>query len=160
MLFERLGLPADRKGKTGYSTDARVLAKLRDLHPIVDVVEQWREQSKLLNTYLEPLPGLVDPEDGRLHTFFSQTTAATGRLSSIRPNLQNIPIRTPLGREIRSAFIAEDGLPAAVGRLLADRAADPRPPVGRAGAAGGVRTRRGHPPGDRRRRCWASRPRS
>jgi DNA polymerase-1 len=109
VLFERLGLPVDRKGKTGYSTDARVLAKLRDLHPIVDVVEQWREQSKLLNTYLEPLPGLVDPETGRLHTFFSQTTAATGRLSSIRPNLQNIPVRTPLGREIRSAFIAESG---------------------------------------------------
>jgi len=109
VLFERLGLPVDRKGKTGYSTDARVLGKLRELHPIIEVVEQWREQSKLLNTYLEPLPGLVDPETGRLHTFFSQTTAATGRLSSIRPNLQNIPVRTPLGREIRSAFIAEAG---------------------------------------------------
>ena len=109
VLFERLGLPVDRKGKTGYSTDARVLGKLRELHPIIEVVEQWREQSKLLNTYLEPLPGLVDPQTGRLHTFFSQTTAATGRLSSIRPNLQNIPIRTPLGREIRSAFIAGSG---------------------------------------------------
>ncbi|MDX6593786.1 MAG: polymerase [Gaiellales bacterium] len=108
VLFERLGLPADRKGKTGYSTDARVLGKLRELHPIVAVVEGWREQSKLLNTYLEPLPGLID-EDGRLHTWFSQTTAATGRLSSIRPNLQNIPIRTPLGREIRSAFVAAPG---------------------------------------------------
>jgi DNA polymerase-1 len=108
VLFERLGLPADRKGKTGYSTDARVLGKLRELHPIVAVVEGWREQSKLLNTYLEPLPGLIDA-DGRLHTWFSQTTAATGRLSSIRPNLQNIPIRTPLGREIRSAFIAAPG---------------------------------------------------
>ena len=109
VLFERLGLPADRKGKTGYSTDARVLAKIRHLHPIVDVIEQWREQSKLLNTYLQPLPGLIDDADGRLHTTFSQTTAATGRLSSIRPNLQNIPIRTPLGREIRSAFVAGDG---------------------------------------------------
>ena len=109
MLFERLGLPADRKGKTGYSTDARVLAKIRELHPIVDVVEQWREQSKLLNTYLQPLPDLIDPADGRLHTTFSQTTAATGRLSSIRPNLQNIPIRTALGREIRSAFVAGEG---------------------------------------------------
>jgi DNA polymerase I len=108
VLFERLGLPTDRKGKTGYSTDARVLAKIRHLHPLVDVVEAWREQSKLLNTYLEPLPGLVG-EDGRLHTYFSQTTAATGRLSSIRPNLQNIPIRTPLGREIRSAFVASPG---------------------------------------------------
>ena len=109
MLFERLGLPSDRRGKTGYSTDARVLAKIRHLHPIVDVVEQWREQSKLLNTYLVPLPDLIDPADGRLHTTFSQTTAATGRLSSIRPNLQNIPIRTPLGREIRGAFVAGDG---------------------------------------------------
>jgi DNA polymerase-1 len=109
VLFERLGLPSDRRGKTGYSTDARVLQKIRHLHPIVDVVEQWREQSKLLNTYLVPLPDLIDPADGRLHTTFSQTTAATGRLSSIRPNLQNIPIRTPLGREIRSAFVAGDG---------------------------------------------------
>jgi DNA polymerase I len=109
VLFERLGLPADRKGKTGYSTDARVLQKIRHMHPIVDVVEQWREQSKLLNTYLVPLPDLIDPADGRLHTTFSQTTAATGRLSSIRPNLQNIPIRTPLGREIRSAFVAGEG---------------------------------------------------
>ena len=108
VLFERLGLPADRRGKTGYSTDARVLAKLRDSHPIVATIESWREQSKLLNTYLQPLPELLDP-DGRLHTTFSQTTAATGRLSSIRPNLQNIPVRTPLGREIRSAFVAEDG---------------------------------------------------
>ena len=74
----------------------------------LDVVEDWREQSKLLNTYLEPLPGLIG-EDGRLHTTFSQTTAATGRLSSIRPNLQNIPIRTPLGREIRGAFVAAPG---------------------------------------------------
>jgi DNA polymerase I len=109
VLFERLGLPVDRKGKTGYSTDARVLAKIRDLHPIVDVVEAWREQSKLLNTYLQPLPELIDARDGRLHTTFSQTTAATGRLSSIRPNLQNIPVRTPLGREIRGAFVAEEG---------------------------------------------------
>jgi DNA polymerase I len=109
VLFERLGLPTDRKGKTGYSTDARVLSKLRELHPIVDLVEAWREQTKLLNTYLEPLPSLIDPADGRLHTTFSQTTAATGRLSSIRPNLQNIPIRTPLGREIRGAFVAAPG---------------------------------------------------
>jgi DNA polymerase-1 len=109
VLFERLNLPSDRRGKTGYSTDARVLAKIRHLNPIVDVVEQWREQSKLLNTYLVPLPDLIDPADGRLHTTFSQTTAATGRLSSIRPNLQNIPIRTPLGREIRGAFVAGDG---------------------------------------------------
>ena len=108
VLFGRLGLPTDRKGKTGYSTDAKVLAKIRELHPIVPVIEEWRELSKLLSTYLLPLPELLDA-DGRLHTTFSQTTAATGRLSAQRPNLQNIPVRTPLGREIRSTFIAADG---------------------------------------------------
>ena len=96
-------------------------------------------------------PALVDPATGRLHTTFSQTTAATGRLSSIRPNLQNIPIRTPLGREIRGAFVAEPGCATAVGRLLPGGAADPRPPVRRAGAEGRVRPRRGHPPRHRRR---------
>ena len=155
VLFERLGLPSDRRGKTGYSTDARVLAKIRHLHPIVDVVEQWREQSKLLNTYLVPLPDLIDPADGRLHTTFSQTTASTGRLSSIRPNLQNIPIRTPLGREIRGAFVAGEGL-AALRRLLAGRAAHPRPPLGRAACctrrSPAMRTSTASP----RRRCWAS----
>ena len=108
MLFGRLGLPTDRKGKTGYSTDAKVLAKIRDLHPIVPVIEEWRELSKLLSTYLLPLPELLDA-DSRLHTTFSQTTAATGRLSAQRPNLQNIPVRTPLGREIRSTFVAAEG---------------------------------------------------
>ena len=114
MLFERLGLPADRKGKTGYSTDRACWRRSATCIPIVEVIEAWREQSKLLNTYVLPLPSLVDPRDGRLHTTFSQTTAATGRLSSIRPNLQNIPIRTPLGREIRGAFVAEEAA-----RLLA-----------------------------------------
>jgi DNA polymerase-1 len=108
VLFETLGLPAGRKGKTGYSTDARVLQRIRDLHPIVPLVEEWRELSKLLSTYLLPLPELLGA-DGRLHTTFSQTTAATGRLSAQRPNLQNIPIRTPLGREIRATFVAAEG---------------------------------------------------
>ncbi|HMG99435.1 MAG TPA: DNA polymerase I [Gaiellales bacterium] len=108
VLFERLGLPAGRRGKTGYSTDQAVLARIRDQHAIVAVVEEWRELSKLLSTYLLPLPGMLG-EDGRLHTTFSQVTAATGRLSAQRPNLQNIPIRTPLGRELRATFVAAPG---------------------------------------------------
>ena len=109
ILFERLGLEPGRRGKTGYSTDTRVLRGLRDAHPIVPVLEEWRELSKLLNTYLGPLPELISPADGRLHTTFNQAVAATGRLSTSNPNLQSIPIRTELGREIRSAFVAEPG---------------------------------------------------
>jgi DNA polymerase-1 len=109
VLFEQLGLTAGRKGKTGYSTDARVLRSIRDEHEIVPVIEEWREYSKLLNTYLGPLPSLIDERDGRLHTHFNQCVAATGRLSTSDPNLQSIPIRTELGREIRSAFVAESG---------------------------------------------------
>ena len=109
ILFEVLGLTAGRKGKTGYSTDARVLQAIRDEHEIVPVLEEWREYAKLLNTYLEPLPSLISPEDGRLHTNLNQAVASTGRLSTSSPNLQSIPIRTELGREIRSAFVAEPG---------------------------------------------------
>jgi DNA polymerase I len=109
ILFEKLGLTAGRKGKTGYSTDTRVLRSIRGDHPIVEVIEEWRELSKLLNTYLGPLPGLIG-EDGRLHTTFNQAVASTGRLSTTNPNLQSIPIRTDLGREIRSAFVAEPGM--------------------------------------------------
>ena len=109
VLFETLGLTPGRKGKTGYSTDTRVLRSIRSEHEIVPVIEEWREYSKLLNTYLGPLPELISPEDGRLHTTFNQTVAATGRLSTTSPNLQAIPIRTELGREIRSAFVAEAG---------------------------------------------------
>jgi DNA polymerase-1 len=108
ILFEKLGLTPGRKGKTGYSTDTRVLRSIRSEHEIVPVIEEWREYSKLLNTYLEPLPSLLG-EDGRLHTTINQTVAATGRLSTSSPNLQAIPIRTELGREIRSAFVAEQG---------------------------------------------------
>ncbi len=108
VLFEKLGLTPGRKGKTGYSTDTRVLRTIRGEHEIVGVIEEWREYSKLLNTYLGPLPGLIG-EDGRLHTTFNQAVAATGRLSTTNPNLQAIPIRTELGREIRSAFVAEQG---------------------------------------------------
>ncbi len=109
ILFEKLGLTPGRKGKTGYSTDARVLRSIRAEHEIVPLIEEWREYSKLLNTYLGPLPDLISPDDGRLHTHFNQTVASTGRLSTSNPNLQSIPIRTELGREIRSAFVAEPG---------------------------------------------------
>jgi DNA polymerase-1 len=109
VLFEQLGLTPGRKGKTGYSTDTKVLRAIRHEHPIVEVVEEWREYTKLLNTYLGPLPDMIGP-DGRLHTTFNQAVAATGRLSTSNPNLQAIPIRTELGREIRSAFVAEPGM--------------------------------------------------
>jgi DNA polymerase I len=108
ILFEKLELTPGRKGKTGYSTDTRVLRTIRHEHAIVGVIEEWREYSKLLNTYLGPLPSLIG-EDGRLHTTFNQAVASTGRLSTTSPNLQAIPIRTDIGREIRSAFIAESG---------------------------------------------------
>lgn len=108
VLFERLELPTFRKGKTGWSTDRRVLRQLEDKHPIVPLIGRYRELVKLDNTYLSALPELVG-EDGRIHTTFSQTIAETGRLSSHNPNLQNIPVRTPLGREIRDAFVPEDG---------------------------------------------------
>jgi DNA polymerase-1 len=109
ILFEKLGLTPGRKGKTGYSTDTRVLRTIRHEHEIVGVIEEWREYSKLLNTYLGPLPSLISESDGRLHTTFNQAVASTGRLSTSNPNLQAIPIRTELGREIRSAFVAEAG---------------------------------------------------
>src|SRR5690242_10372030 len=108
ILFEKLELTPGRKGKTGYSTDTKVLRTIRAEHEIVGVIEEWRELSKLLNTYLVPLPSLIG-DDGRLHTTFNQTVAATGRLTTTSPNLQSIPIRTELGREIRSAFVAEAG---------------------------------------------------
>jgi DNA polymerase-1 len=105
LLFVELGLPKGRKTKTGYSTDATVLEELRDVHPVVSLVLDWRTYTKLRSTYVEALPNLIGP-DGRLHTLFNQAVAATGRLSSSDPNLQNIPIRTPLGRRIRHAFVA------------------------------------------------------
>ena len=108
ILFDKLALSRKRRGKTGFSTDARVLSAIRGEHDIIPLIERWRELSTLVKTYLEPLPGLVD-EQSRLHTTFVQTTAATGRLSSVNPNLQNVPIRTPLGREIRGCFVAAPG---------------------------------------------------
>jgi DNA polymerase-1 len=109
ILFEKLGLSRKRRGKTGFSTDARVLRAIREEHEIVEKIEAWRELSKLKSTYFDALPGLITPETGRLHTTFNQTATTTGRLSSTNPNLQNIPIRTELGRRIRSCFVAEEG---------------------------------------------------
>jgi DNA polymerase I len=108
ILFERLGLSRKRRGKTGYSTDARVLQAIRDEHEIVPRIERWRELSTLIKTYLDVLPEMVD-EHSRIHTTFLQAVAQTGRLSSTNPNMQNVPIRTPLGREIRGCFEAEPG---------------------------------------------------
>jgi DNA polymerase I len=108
ILFDKLGLSRKRRGKTGYSTDARVLQAIRHEHEIVPAIEEWREVTKLKSTYLDAFPELVD-EDGRLHTTFNQTATTTGRLSSTDPNLQNIPIRTEQGREIRACFVAEAG---------------------------------------------------
>src|ERR1700760_1047252 len=108
VLFGRLGLSRKRRGKTGYSTDARVLQAIRSEHEVIPKIERWRELTKLAQTYLDALPQLLGA-DGRLHTTFNQTAATTGRLSSTNPNLQNIPIRTELGREIRSCFVAEPG---------------------------------------------------
>ncbi len=108
VLFVKLGLSRKRRGKTGYSTDARVLQAIRHEHPVIERVERWRELTKLESTYLAALPTYADERD-RIHTTFSQVVAATGRLSSNDPNLQNIPIRTSLGREIRACFVAEPG---------------------------------------------------
>jgi DNA polymerase-1 len=108
ILFGKLGLSRGRRGKTGYSTDARVLQAIRAEHEVIPKIERWRELTKLAQTYLDALPLLVDA-DSRLHTTFNQTAATTGRLSSNNPNLQNIPIRTPLGREIRACFVADTG---------------------------------------------------
>ena len=105
ILFFELNLPKGKRTKTGYSTDASVLEDLRPAHPMIDKLLEWRIYTKLRSTYVDALPTLM-AADGRLHTTFHQAVAATGRLSSSDPNLQNIPIRTPLGRRIRSAFIA------------------------------------------------------
>jgi DNA polymerase-1 len=104
-LFEDLDLPGGRKTKSGYSTDATVLEGLRDSHPVVAKILEFRQLSKLKGTYVDALPLLVDAKTHRVHTSFNQTVAATGRLSSSDPNLQNIPIRTEVGQKVRRAFI-------------------------------------------------------
>jgi len=108
VLFNKLGLSKKRRGKTGFSTDARVLQAIRDEHPVVPKIERWRELNQLVKTYLDVLPSLVDAR-GRIHTTFLQAGAQTGRLASTNPNMQNVPVRTELGREIRGCFEAEEG---------------------------------------------------
>ncbi len=105
VLFVRLDLPHGRRTKTGFSTDSEVLEGLRPLHEIAGTVLDYRQAAKLKSTYVDTLPEMINPETGRVHASFNQTVAATGRLSSSDPNLQNIPIRTPLGREVRRAFV-------------------------------------------------------
>jgi DNA polymerase-1 len=111
VLFEELQLPGRKRTQTGYSTDREVLDQLRGLHPIVDLVIEYRQLIKLKNTYIDALPLLVRRDTGRVHTNFNQAVAATGRLSSSNPNLQNIPIRTEIGRDVRKAFIADSTSP-------------------------------------------------
>ncbi len=114
VLFEELKLPPGRKTKGGYSTGAPILEELRGEHPVVELILDYRQLSKLKSTYIDALPALVNPKTGRLHTSFNQTRTATGRLSSSEPNLQNIPVRDELGKEIRKSFITPAGF-----RLLA-----------------------------------------
>ena len=107
LLFAELGLPKTRRTKTGYSTDANALEGLKGIHPVVDGILEYRQVSKLKSTYVDALPDMVNPVTGRVHTSYNQTGSATGRISSSDPNLQNIPIRTELGRQVRRAFVAE-----------------------------------------------------
>ena len=109
ILFEKLKLPAIRKTKTGYSTNAAVLEELRTFHPIIDMILEYRSITKLKSTYADGLLAAVNPDTGRLHSHFQQMVTATGRLSSTEPNLQNIPVRQEMGREIRKLFVADDG---------------------------------------------------
>ena len=108
ILFEKLELPVIKKTKTGYSTNADVLEKLRDKHEIIDKITEYRQIVKLNSTYVEGLSNIINPISGRIHSSFNQTITTTGRISSTEPNLQNIPVKTEMGREIRKVFIADD----------------------------------------------------
>lgn len=108
ILFTKLNLAKGRKTKTGFSTDARSLENLRGEHEVIDIILNYRQVSKLKSTYSDALPNLINPVTGRVHTDYNQTVASTGRLSSLNPNLQNIPIRTEMGKEIRKAFVPRD----------------------------------------------------
>ncbi|MFC1937913.1 DNA polymerase I, partial [Chloroflexota bacterium] len=109
VLFQELNLPPSHKKKSGYSTGAAVLEELRGIHPVIELILDYRQLAKLKSTYIDALPALVNPKTGRVHTSFNQTRAATGRLSSSEPNLQNIPVRGELGKQVRQAFIAPPG---------------------------------------------------
>ena len=108
ILFDRLGLPVQKKTKSGYSTNAEVLEAIAGYHPIVNAVLEYRQLTKLKSTYVDGLLKVINPSDDRIHSHFQQTVTATGRLSSVDPNLQNIPVRTELGRELRKMFVAQD----------------------------------------------------
>jgi DNA polymerase-1 len=108
LLFNELGLPRTKRTKTGYSTDANSLEGLKGLHPVVDNILEYRQISKLKSTYVDALPEMINPATGRIHTRYNQSGSATGRMSSSDPNLQNIPIRTELGRQVRRAFVADN----------------------------------------------------
>ena len=108
ILFDKLGLPPTKKTKTGYSTDARSLENLKGQHDIIELLIDYRQTSKLKSTYTDALPTMINPKTGRIHTTLNQVSASTGRLASNNPNLQNIPIRTERGKEIRKAFVARD----------------------------------------------------
>ena len=136
VLFEEIGLPHARKTKSGYSTDSAVLEGLKGAHPIIDLVLDYRQLTKLKSTYVDSLPVLINTRTGRIHTSFNQCGSATGRISSNDPNLQNIPIRTEIGRKVRTAFVAgADGTPSYLMsgdysqvelRILAHLSQDPR----------------------------------
>ena len=106
VLFNELNLPKTKRTKTGFSTDANSLENLKESHPVVAKIMEYRQLTKLKSTYVDSLPGLVNENTGRIHTSYNQTSAATGRISSTGPNLQNIPVRSSLGREVRKAFVA------------------------------------------------------
>ena len=108
ILFEKLELPVIKKTKTGYSTNAEVLEKLKDKHPIIDKIGEYRQIVKLNSTYVEGLTALINPIDGRIHSTFNQTITTTGRISSTEPNLQNIPVRMEIGRRLRAVFVSDD----------------------------------------------------
>lgn len=132
VLFEKLGLKAGKKTKTGYSTNIEVLEKLRGAHPIVERIIEYRQLAKLKSTYCDGLAAVIHPATGRIHSVFNQTVTVTGRISSIEPNMQNIPVRTELGRELRKMFVAANADHVLIDadysqielRVLADIAAD------------------------------------
>ena len=146
VLYDELGLTPGKKTKTGYSTDAQTLESLRGEHPIIDALLSYREVEKLRSTYGENLLAEV-AADGRIHASFRQTVARTGRISSDRPNLHNIPVRSELGKQFRRAFVPRRGVLVPGGRLRPGGAAGDRPPLGRRGADRGHDLGLRRPPG-------------
>ena len=149
VLFERQQLPVLKRTKTGPSTDADVLEQLAVMgHDLPRLILDYRELQKLKSTYVDTLPARVNRKTGRIHTSFNQSGAATGRLSSSEPNLQNIPVRTPRGEAIRRGFVPRAGLGVPGGGLLADRAPAHGAPLRRSRLHRGLPPGRRHPPAD------------